>query len=47
VAQLWHDPQVQQAHAEVTKNTAVEVQRSGPELEQILARVQQTIKDGK
>ncbi|MFI6361847.1 MetQ/NlpA family ABC transporter substrate-binding protein [Nocardia sp. NPDC050630] len=47
VAQLWHDPQVQQAHAEVTKNTAVEVKRSGPELEQILARVQQTIKDGK
>lgn len=47
VAQLWHDPDVQQAHAQVTKNTAVEVKRTGPELEQILARVQQTIKDGK
>lgn len=44
---LWHDPQVQQAEAEVTKGTSVEVQRPAPELEQILQRVQQTIRDGK
>lgn len=47
LAELWHDPEVQKAHAEVTKGTAVEVRRSGPELEQILQRVQQTIRDGK
>ena len=44
---LWHDPQVQQAQKEVTKDTAVEVRRDAPELEQILQRVQQTIRDGK
>ncbi|KAA8885829.1 methionine ABC transporter substrate-binding protein [Nocardia colli] len=47
LVELWHDPEVQKAHSEVTKNTAVEVQRSGPELEQILQRVQQTIRDTK
>ncbi|WP_454196681.1 MetQ/NlpA family ABC transporter substrate-binding protein [Nocardia sp. Marseille-Q1738] len=47
LAELWHDPEVQKAHNDVTKGTAVEVRRSGPELEQILQRVQQTIRDGK
>ncbi|MFE7800840.1 MetQ/NlpA family ABC transporter substrate-binding protein [Nocardia sp. NPDC057440] len=47
LVELWHSPEVQQAHAEVTKGTAVEVRRNGPELEQILQRVQQTIRDGK
>ncbi|KIA64546.1 MetQ/NlpA family ABC transporter substrate-binding protein [Nocardia vulneris] len=47
LVELWHDPEVQRAHAEVTKNTAVEVRRTGSELEQILQRVQQTIRDGK
>ncbi|ASF06562.1 putative ABC transporter substrate-binding protein [Nocardia brasiliensis NBRC 14402] len=47
LVELWHDPEVQRAHAEVTKNTAVDVRRTGPELEQILQRVQQTIRDGK
>ncbi|WP_433655766.1 MetQ/NlpA family ABC transporter substrate-binding protein [Nocardia sp. CA-128927] len=47
LVELWHDPEVQKAHSEVTKNTAVEVQRTGPELEQILQRVQQTIRASK
>ncbi|MFD6163435.1 MetQ/NlpA family ABC transporter substrate-binding protein [Nocardia sp. NPDC060256] len=47
LVELWHDPEVQKAHSEVTKGTAVEVKRSGPELEQILQRVQQSIRDGK
>ncbi|MFI6166884.1 MetQ/NlpA family ABC transporter substrate-binding protein [Nocardia sp. NPDC051052] len=47
LVELWHDPEVQQAHSEVTKGTAVEVRRNGPELEQILQRVQQSIRDGK
>ncbi|MFD0360968.1 MetQ/NlpA family ABC transporter substrate-binding protein [Nocardia sp. GCM10030253] len=47
LVELWHSPEVQRAHSEVTKGTAVEVRRSGPELEQILQRVQQTIRDGK
>ncbi|WP_378731468.1 MetQ/NlpA family ABC transporter substrate-binding protein [Nocardia brasiliensis] len=47
LVELWHDPEVQRAHSEVTKGTAVEVRRTGPELEQILQRVQQTIRDGK
>ncbi|MFQ6329214.1 MetQ/NlpA family ABC transporter substrate-binding protein [Nocardia sp. CWNU-33] len=47
LVELWHSPEVQQAHSEVTKGTAVEVRRNGPELEQILQRVQQTIRDGK
>ncbi|MFI5775736.1 MetQ/NlpA family ABC transporter substrate-binding protein [Nocardia sp. NPDC051570] len=44
---IWHDPEVQRAEAEATKGTAVEVKRSGPELEQVLARVQQTLRDQK
>ncbi|MFQ6395929.1 MetQ/NlpA family ABC transporter substrate-binding protein [Nocardia sp. KC 131] len=47
LVELWHSPEVLQAHSEVTKGTAVEVRRNGPELEQILQRVQQTIRDGK
>ncbi|WP_405165268.1 MetQ/NlpA family ABC transporter substrate-binding protein [Nocardia sp. NBC_01499] len=47
LVELWHDPEVQKAHSEVTKGTAVEVRRNGPELEQILQRVQQSIRDGK
>ncbi|MEU6562964.1 MetQ/NlpA family ABC transporter substrate-binding protein [Nocardia nova] len=41
---LWHDPEVQKAEAEVSKNTAVEVRRDAPELEQILQRVQDGIR---
>lgn len=44
---IWHDPEVQKAVAENSKGTAVEVTKSGPELEQILQRVQQTIRDTK
>ncbi|WP_425301907.1 MetQ/NlpA family ABC transporter substrate-binding protein [Nocardia wallacei] len=44
VVDLWHDPEVQRAHAEVTKNTAVEVKRGGPEVQQILQRVQDGIR---
>nr|WP_228824813.1 MetQ/NlpA family ABC transporter substrate-binding protein [Nocardia blacklockiae] len=44
VVDLWHDPEVQRAHAEITKNTAVEVRRSGPEVQQILQRVQDGIR---
>ncbi|RDI67239.1 MetQ/NlpA family ABC transporter substrate-binding protein [Nocardia pseudobrasiliensis] len=44
---IWHDPDVQQAEAETTKGTAVEVKRGGPELEQILTRVQQNLRDQK
>ncbi|MGO4617574.1 MetQ/NlpA family ABC transporter substrate-binding protein [Nocardia sp. 2YAB30] len=47
LVELWHDPEVQKALSDVTKGTAVEVRRSGPELEPILQRVQQTIRDGK
>ncbi|MFI6047598.1 MetQ/NlpA family ABC transporter substrate-binding protein [Nocardia sp. NPDC051321] len=47
LVELWHDPEVQKAHSEVTKGTAVEVRRNAPELEQILQRVQQSIRDGK
>ncbi|MFI9502929.1 MetQ/NlpA family ABC transporter substrate-binding protein [Nocardia sp. NPDC052566] len=47
VADLWHDPEVQKAHTEVTKGTAVEVKRDGQQLEQILATVQQTVRAGK
>lgn len=46
LVQIYHDPEVEAAHAQVTKNTAVSVTRSGPELEAILARVQQGIRDG-
>ncbi|WP_194813924.1 MetQ/NlpA family ABC transporter substrate-binding protein [Nocardia sp. XZ_19_385] len=44
---IWRDPAVQQAHSEVTKGTAVSVNRPAGDLEQILTRVQQTTRDGK
>ncbi|MEV0033502.1 MetQ/NlpA family ABC transporter substrate-binding protein [Nocardia sp. NPDC050793] len=47
IVDVWKDPEVQAAHAESTENTAVAVTRGAPELEQILQRVQQTIRDGK
>ncbi|RJO68278.1 methionine ABC transporter substrate-binding protein [Nocardia panacis] len=47
VVDLWHDPAVQRAHAETTKSTSVEVKRTPAELEQILARVQQTARKSK
>lgn len=47
LVEIWHDSEVQQALAESSKGTSVEVRRSGPELEPILQRVQQTIRDGK
>ncbi|WP_063034614.1 MetQ/NlpA family ABC transporter substrate-binding protein [Nocardia grenadensis] len=47
LVEIWHDPEVQQAVSESSKSTSVEVRRSGPELEPILQRVQQTIRDGK
>ncbi|WUI35275.1 MetQ/NlpA family ABC transporter substrate-binding protein [Nocardia sp. NBC_00416] len=43
---IWHDPEVQQAVSESSKGTSVEVRRGGHELEPILQRVQQTIRDG-
>nr|WP_083884222.1 MetQ/NlpA family ABC transporter substrate-binding protein [Nocardia higoensis] len=46
LVEIWHDPAVQAAVAESSKGTSVEVHRSGPELEEILERVQQTIRDG-
>ncbi|MEV0292281.1 MetQ/NlpA family ABC transporter substrate-binding protein [Nocardia sp. NPDC050710] len=47
LVEIWRDPAVQQAHSDVTKGTAAPVNRPAAELEQILARVQQTIRDGK
>ncbi|MFF2557363.1 MetQ/NlpA family ABC transporter substrate-binding protein [Nocardia sp. NPDC058058] len=47
LVEIWHGPQVQAAVAKTSKGTAVEVKRGGPELEQILARVQQTIREKK
>lgn len=47
LVQIWHDPEVQKAVSETSKGTSVEVNRAGPELEQILARVQQTIREKK
>ncbi|MET8795483.1 MetQ/NlpA family ABC transporter substrate-binding protein [Nocardia sp. NPDC004568] len=47
LVEIWHDPDVQQALAESSKGTSVEVRRGGTELEPILQRVQQTIRDGK
>ncbi|MFE3228948.1 MetQ/NlpA family ABC transporter substrate-binding protein [Nocardia sp. NPDC059228] len=44
---IFHSPEVQQSVQEDSKGTALEVTKSGPELEQILARVQQTIRDTK
>lgn len=47
LVEIWKDPAVAAAHAEVTKNTAVAVTRPGAELEQILDRVQQGIRANK
>ncbi|MGW0005517.1 MetQ/NlpA family ABC transporter substrate-binding protein [Nocardia grenadensis] len=47
LVEIWHDPEVQRAVSESSKSTSVEVRRSGTELEPILQRVQQTIRDGK
>ncbi|WP_067699375.1 MetQ/NlpA family ABC transporter substrate-binding protein [Nocardia jejuensis] len=47
LVEIWHDADVQKAVQENSKGTALEVTRSGPELEQILARVQQTIREKK
>ncbi|MEU8899659.1 MetQ/NlpA family ABC transporter substrate-binding protein [Nocardia sp. NPDC048505] len=47
LVEIWRDPAVAQAHAEVTKGTAVAVNRPAGDLEQILTRVQQTTRDGK
>ncbi|GGK38810.1 MetQ/NlpA family ABC transporter substrate-binding protein [Nocardia camponoti] len=44
LAQIWKDPAVAAAHAEVTKGTAVAVTRTQPELQAILDRVQQGIR---
>ncbi|MEV6773291.1 MetQ/NlpA family ABC transporter substrate-binding protein [Nocardia sp. NPDC051030] len=44
---IWHDAEVQKAVSENSKGTSVEVKRGGPELETILARVQQTIREKK
>ncbi|MVU82254.1 methionine ABC transporter substrate-binding protein [Nocardia sp. ET3-3] len=44
---IFHSPEVQQAEAQDSKGTALEVKKNGPELEQILQRVQQTIRDTK
>ncbi|MGI5219709.1 MetQ/NlpA family ABC transporter substrate-binding protein [Nocardia sp. CA-290969] len=46
LVEIWHDPEVQQAVAESSKGTSVEVRRTGAELAPILQRVQQTIRDG-
>ncbi|MEV0246581.1 MetQ/NlpA family ABC transporter substrate-binding protein [Nocardia sp. NPDC050712] len=47
LVEIWKDPAVAAAHAEVTKGTAVAVSRPAAELEQILTRVQQSTRDGK
>lgn len=47
LVEIWHGPEVQKAVAENSKGTALEVTRGGPDLEKILARVQQTIRDKK
>ncbi|MFC9658920.1 MetQ/NlpA family ABC transporter substrate-binding protein [Nocardia sp. NPDC127606] len=47
LVEIWKDPAVATAHAEVTKGTAVAVNRPGAELEQILDRVQQGIRTTK
>ncbi|WP_374111188.1 MetQ/NlpA family ABC transporter substrate-binding protein [Nocardia sp. JCM 34519.1] len=47
IVDLWHDPAVQQAHAEATKGTALEVKRPAADLEQILQRVQQQARSDK
>lgn len=47
LVEIWHDPEVQQAVADSSKGTAVQVRRTGAELAPILQRVQQTIRDGR
>ncbi|MFI6869499.1 MetQ/NlpA family ABC transporter substrate-binding protein [Nocardia sp. NPDC050406] len=47
LVEIFHDPDVQQKVRENSKGTAVEVRRDGPALEQILSRVQQTIREQK
>ncbi|GAB4587583.1 MetQ/NlpA family ABC transporter substrate-binding protein [Nocardia sp. IFM 10818] len=47
LVEIWHGAEVQQAVQETSKGTAVEVKRDGPDLEQVLARVQQTIREKK
>ncbi|UFS99552.1 MetQ/NlpA family ABC transporter substrate-binding protein [Nocardia huaxiensis] len=47
LVEIWHGAEVQAAVQETSKATAVEVRRGGPELEPILARVQQTIRETK
>ncbi|MFD3508294.1 MetQ/NlpA family ABC transporter substrate-binding protein [Nocardia sp. NPDC058666] len=47
LTEIWKDQAVATAHAEVTKDTAVAVNRPGPELEKILDRVQQGIRTTK
>ncbi|WP_084535265.1 MetQ/NlpA family ABC transporter substrate-binding protein [Nocardia yamanashiensis] len=47
LVEIWHSAEVQKAVQENTKGTAVEVQRAGPELETILAKVQQTLREKK
>lgn len=46
LVEIWHDPEVQQAVSDSSKGTSVAVRRTGAELEPILQRVQQTIRDG-
>ncbi|WP_067547216.1 MetQ/NlpA family ABC transporter substrate-binding protein [Nocardia crassostreae] len=47
LVEIWHGADVQAAVQETSKGTAVEVKRDGPDLEQVLARVQQTIREKK
>jgi D-methionine transport system substrate-binding protein len=44
---VFHDPEVQKAWSEATKGSGIEVKRSQADLEQILARVEQGIRDQK
>lgn len=47
LVEIFHDADVQKSVKENSKGTAVEVKRDGPALEQILQKVQQTIRDKK
>ncbi|WP_040806782.1 MetQ/NlpA family ABC transporter substrate-binding protein [Nocardia concava] len=47
LVEIFHGAEVQKSVQEDSKGTALEVKKSGPELEPILARVQQTIRDTK
>ncbi|MQY29165.1 MetQ/NlpA family ABC transporter substrate-binding protein [Nocardia aurantia] len=44
---VFHDPEVQKAWAEATKGSGIEVKRPQADLEQILARVEQGLRDHK